>query len=296
MWFTRYVSTCQSISDPIRKYSLMMLLHIGMLIYWWVLEELAATVSVLPDCRQNTLISLLSVWLCEYNIQEPDHHYDNENENIYMISSHLYHHVIYVSLDDNMISLKSNTALIFQYWRKVLNGTGNHQSYKMYLTIPHTRFSIELWGLRKSRVIELSFTAPTGCSNVRLLWKGPMSDELTQLRMKRLGSIGHISSTNEGLKFTISKLYFIICDSFSVHLLQSYNNIDIFTHWIATDVLMRLFGLFDEWMISNLLNQVIAKMHLWEVYATCKIEHNFTVSTVRMHKMSLSTYCVRFTW
>ena len=102
------------------------------------------------------------------------------------------------------------------------------------------------------KVIELSFTASTGCGNLRLLWKGPMSHELTKLRMKSLGSIGHISSMNEGLKFTISELYFIICDSFSVHLRQSYNDIDIFTHSIATDVHVKLIGLFDEWMISNL--------------------------------------------
>ena len=55
--------------------------------------------------------------------------------------------------------------------------------------------------------------------------------------------MGHISSTKEGLKFTISKLYFVIYDSFAVHLLQSYNDIDIFPHSIAIDVPMKLFGL-----------------------------------------------------
>ena len=148
---------------------------------------------------------------------------------IYAISCHIYHPVVYVSVDNNNItSLKSNTALIWgviQYWLKCIKielVIINHMKCIMQF---HTSFFN--WIMRPSEKTELLFSAPTGCGNVLLVWKRPMSHELTKLRIKRLGSIGHISSTNEGLKFTINKLCFIICVSFSVHLLQSYNDIDV---------------------------------------------------------------------
>ena len=104
---------------------------------------------------KNTLISLLPMWLCEYNIQEPGHHYDNDNKNTYVISSRLYHPVVYVSVGNKMASLKNRIqhwyAMNFNIDGNVLNGIGNHQSSKVYYMISHTRFSTELWRLRKKQ-------------------------------------------------------------------------------------------------------------------------------------------------
>ena len=96
------------------------------------------------------------MWLCEYNIQEPDHHDDNENKNIYVISSHLYHHVIDVPLDNNMTSLKSNKHWYGMYFNidgSVFNGTGNHQSFEVYLIISHTRFSLNYEAFKKAELL-----------------------------------------------------------------------------------------------------------------------------------------------